>query len=94
MRCRGEFDWGAKNSRPPYPAGSASNWFTVAPQWNVYWTAVACLTYGLDMWNIDPTLLRDGRANEFRKSFEFFNRYAGQKLPETAQGTSSRFVTT
>jgi hypothetical protein len=89
-----EMDHGIKGMG--YHISGNGPWGRAAPQWNIYWTALWCLHNGGDMWCIEPELFRndnrsdpkfDGmRPNDFAKSFEFYNRYAGQKTPETAEG--------
>ncbi|MCX7011615.1 MAG: hypothetical protein NTW86_03445 [Candidatus Sumerlaeota bacterium] len=59
------------------------NWFNAAPVWNVYWSGLWVLTYGLDIWNQLPGVLEDDR---FAPTFEFVSRYAGYKSPADSPG--------
>jgi hypothetical protein len=74
IRSRGELD----NTEYSY-----NNWFTAAPVWNVYWSGLWNLTYGLDIWSQLVGVLEDERHVP---SFTFFSKYAGYKDPSYSPG--------
>ncbi len=65
VRCRDEMDQ------------FKTNLFLQAPKWNIYWTALSALHFGLDIWPNNVTGIQDTFTN--KTAFDFFNRYAGQK---------------
>ncbi|MCX6326701.1 MAG: beta-galactosidase [Bacteroidia bacterium] len=67
VRTRGELD------NTQY---SRTGWFTAAPVWNVYWSGLWNLTYGLDIWCQLPGVLEDARHVP---AFTFYSGYAGYK---------------
>ena len=67
IRTRGELD---------RTGSTTKNWFTAAPVWNVYWSGLWNLTYGLDIWCQLVGALEDERHVP---SFTFFSEYAGYK---------------
>lgn len=74
IRTRGELDrTSARNL----------NWFTSAPVWNVYWSGLWNLTYGLDLWSQLTGALEDERHVP---AFTFFTRYAGYKNASDSPG--------
>jgi hypothetical protein len=60
-----------------------NNWFNAAPVWNVYWTGLWLLNYGLDMWSHLVNVLEDER---FVPAFTFYSEYAGYKDAATCPG--------
>lgn len=74
IRTRGELD---------NTGGGAKNWFNAAPVWNVYWTGLWTLTWGLDIWNQLTGVLEDERH---APALAFFSQYAGYKHPADAPG--------
>jgi len=74
LRTRGELDnteYGLKN------------WFNAAPVWNVYWSGLWNLTYGLDIWSHLPGVLEDERHVP---AFTFYSEYAGYKNASASPG--------
>ncbi|MDQ1296713.1 MAG: hypothetical protein QG611_692 [Bacteroidota bacterium] len=67
VRSRGELDNTEYNRK---------NWFNAAPVWNVYWSGLWNLTYGLDIWCQLVGVLEDERHVP---AFTFFSHYAGYK---------------
>lgn len=63
-----------------------NGWFKENYVQNMYWLCTYNLYYGLDMLLLSGKLIND--AN-YRTSFEFFNKYAGQKDPTEAIGAFS-----
>ncbi len=74
VRSRGELD----NTE-----NEGKNWFNAAPDWNVYWSGLWVLTWGLDIWNQLPGVLQDVR---YAPTLSFVSRYAGYKHPTDAPG--------
>jgi hypothetical protein len=74
IRTRGELD------NTEY---GRSNWFNAAPVWNVYWSGLWNLTYGLDIWSHLPRVLEDERHIP---AFTFYTKYAGYKIASESPG--------
>jgi hypothetical protein len=74
LRTRGELD------NTQY---GRTNWFNSAPVWNVYWSGLWNLTYGLDLWSHLPGVLEDERHVP---AFTFFSEYAGYKTAVECPG--------
>lgn len=74
IRTRGELD---------RTDAKEKNWFTSAPVWNVYWSGLWNLTYGLDIWSQLTGALEDERHVP---AFTFFSQYAGYKDPADSPG--------
>jgi hypothetical protein len=74
IRTRGELD---------NTTDRGKNWFNAAPIWNVYWSGLWNLTYGIDIWNQLAPVLEDAR---FAPALEFVGRYAGYKSAAESPG--------
>lgn len=74
IRTRGELD------NTEY---GRENWFNAAPVWNVYWSGLWNLTYGLDIWSHLPGVLEDDRHVP---AFTFYSEYAGYKNAADSPG--------
>ena len=57
-------------------------WSTKNPAQAFYWSSIFATHCGLDMWNV-PAEASEGK--QFEPALMFFNKYAGQHNPETAQ---------
>ena len=60
-----------------------NGWFKENYIQNMYWLCTYDLYYGLDMLLLSPRVIADPK---YRVSFEFYNKYAGQKEPSEAIG--------
>ena len=60
-----------------------NGWFKENYIQNMYWLCTYDLYYGLDMLLLSPRIVSDPK---YRVSFEFYNKYAGQKDPSEAIG--------
>ncbi|MEI6554292.1 MAG: T9SS type A sorting domain-containing protein [Paludibacter sp.] len=49
--------------------------------WNYYWTAISTVDRGLDLWELDYSLVTTGLYNQ---GFDFSNKYSYFKRPETS----------
>jgi hypothetical protein len=49
--------------------------------WNYYWTAISTVDRGLDLWEVDYSVITTGLYNQ---AFEFTNKYSYYKRPETS----------
>jgi len=49
--------------------------------WNYYWTAISTVDRGLDLWELDYSLVTTGLYNQ---GFDFSNKYSYYKRPETS----------
>jgi hypothetical protein len=59
-------------------------WLNAAPEWNVYWTSLWALTYGLDIWNQRELMMNN--PDDHIPAFEFFTEYARYKDPASSPG--------
>ena len=74
IRSRGELSYHTPNPK---------NWLAAAPVWNVYWSGLWNLTYGLDIWCQRVDYLEDSRHVP---AFTFFSEYAGYKDASDSPG--------
>ncbi|KAB1154022.1 hypothetical protein [Flavobacterium luteum] len=49
--------------------------------WNYYWTAIAAVDRGLDLWEVDYNTVKTGLYNE---GFEFSSKYSYYKKPQSS----------
>lgn len=76
LGVREEFDTAIKNN---------TSWYQSAPIWNLYWTGLFSLTYGLDIWNHRIEFM-DNNPNQHAYALNFFTDWAGYKDPEMSRG--------
>jgi hypothetical protein len=59
-------------------------WYQINVQLNFYWGAINALNAGQSVWDVTSGALKVSKEQGFDYSFYFFNKYAGQIHPETA----------
>jgi hypothetical protein len=64
-------------------------WFRQSPQQNMFSIVASCLHIGLDVLNVREEIM--GQVGNTEYPFRFFNQYAGQRDPATANGAFSGF---
>ena len=78
--------FGLTGKDPDYVRGEFSKFgdgaiFKENLYWNYYWTAISTVDRGLDMWEVDYSVITTGLYNQ---AFDFANKYSYYKRPETS----------
>lgn len=78
--------FGLTGKDPDFVRGEFSKYadggiFRENPIWNYYWTAISTVDRGLDLWEVDYSVISTGLFNQ---AFDFANKYSYNKRPETS----------